>query len=78
MKITQNPETGKLEFRLDAGEEPDTEERLQALMDFVTVQAQETYRHTHSYRKIVGRLDELEQKINLLTNGDFNRDYHGR
>lgn len=66
MKIRQNLETGKIEICLDAGEISDTEKTLQALMDFVSYQAVETYRHTKEYRRLAGRLDELEYKIEQL------------
>lgn len=66
MKIKQNPENGEILIELQNNEEYGIEEHLQALTDFVRQQAVETYRHTNSYRKIVQRLDELEQKINQL------------
>ena len=66
MKIKQNPENGEILIELQNNEEYGIKEHLQALTDFVRQQAVETYRHTNSYRKIVQRLDELEQKINQL------------
>ena len=66
MKIKQNPGNGEILIELQNNEEYDIEEHLQALTNFVKQQAVETYRHTNSYRKIVQRLDELEQKVNQL------------
>jgi hypothetical protein len=64
MKIQQDPLTGKLQYKLDASEDWSIENHLSALTDFVESQAIETGRHTKEYRKLVGRLDELENKLN--------------
>jgi hypothetical protein len=72
MKITQNLETGKLEFHLKGGEVYNTDSYLTALSDFVSTQAIETLRHTKEYRKLVGRLDNLETQITELRQAQEN------
>ena len=62
MKIVQNPESGEVHIKLRNDEVYDIEEHLAALMEFATQQAIEVHRLTNSYRKIVGRLDELERR----------------
>ncbi|MEG3900008.1 MULTISPECIES: hypothetical protein [unclassified Microcoleus] len=68
MKIQQDELDGKLLYRLDNGEEWTTEAHLSALTEFVERQAIETARHTKEYRRLVGRLDNLEGRIKNLTN----------
>ena len=53
MKIEQDPKTGKINFKLDAGEVYDINEYVRALIDFVSAQAIETFRHTQEYRRMV-------------------------
>jgi hypothetical protein len=63
MKILQDPDSGKAIVQLASNESYDIEEILSALLEFVSKQAVEVYRLTHSYREIVHRLDELESKF---------------
>lgn len=63
MQIRQNPETGQIQIYLEAGEVPDVEERLQAWTDFAFEQSVILFRLVNSYRKIVGRLDNIEAQI---------------
>ncbi|MEG4977222.1 hypothetical protein [Microcoleus sp. K4-B3] len=63
MKIVQNPESGEVYIKLKNDEVYDVEEHLATLMEFVTKQAVDVHRLTNSYRKLVGRLDELERKL---------------
>jgi hypothetical protein len=62
MKIIQD-ELGSINIQLNNNETYNLENHVEALMDFVCKQAITTYRLTNSYRKIVGRLDELERKV---------------
>ena len=66
MKIEQNKSDGKLLYKLDAGEEWSVESHLTALTELVGQQAIETSRHTKEYRKLVGRIDELEALLKKL------------
>jgi polyhydroxyalkanoate synthesis regulator phasin len=68
MKIEQNLLTGKIRYYLNSDETYDINNHLQALSDFVESQAVETFRHTKEYRKLVGRLDELEGRLSDLQN----------
>jgi hypothetical protein len=63
MRIVQNPESGEVSIELENDEVYDMEEHLAALMEFVTKQAIDVHRLINSYRKIVGRLDELGIKL---------------
>lgn len=63
MNIRQNPETGQIQIYLKAGEVPDVEERLLAWTDFASEQSVTIFRLVNSYRKIVGRLDNIEAQL---------------
>lgn len=68
MKIKQDLKTGQIQYQLDAGEEYNIDEHLSALSEFVSGRAVEIFRLTNNYRKLVGRLDELEAKLNFVDN----------
>jgi hypothetical protein len=66
MKIQQDELTGKIEYKLEAGENVSIENCLSALIDFIENQAIETGRHTKEYRRLVSRIDQLENEVNNL------------
>lgn len=68
MQVRQNPETGRIQIYLKAGEVPDVEERLLAWTDFASEQSVTLFRLVNSYRKIVGRLDKIEAQLNQESN----------
>jgi polyhydroxyalkanoate synthesis regulator phasin len=68
MKIEQDLQTGEVFYKLNSDEECNGDNILSALVEFVKLQAIEVFRHTKEYRKLVGRLDELERQLNNLKN----------
>lgn len=70
MKIEQDPENGQILIKLGQNEKFNNEELLEALFDFVSKQAIEVYRLRNSYRKIVGRLNELDLKSSKIEKVD--------
>jgi hypothetical protein len=69
MKIIQNPENGQVAFQLESNELYDSEEHLAALIEFTVNQAQIVFDLKSSYKKILQRLDSLQNEINQLKNG---------
>jgi hypothetical protein len=63
MKIVQNPESGEVGIQLDQDEKYDIEEHLNALIDFVSIQAIKIHDLNNSCKKIVERLDLHERKL---------------
>jgi len=68
MKIQQDLLTGEVQYHLDFNETYNIDNYLEALTEFVKIQAVETFKHTKEYRKLVGRLDELERQLSNLQN----------
>ncbi|MEG4915751.1 hypothetical protein [Microcoleus sp. B7-D4] len=66
MKILQDAETGQLKYHLDAGEVYSTDEHLSALSEFVSSQSVTVFRLANSYRKVIGRLENLERQLEEL------------
>ncbi|HZH39144.1 MAG TPA: hypothetical protein VEX17_03680 [Bacillales bacterium] len=66
MKIEQNLQTGEVFYKLNSGKEYNTDDYLFALLEFVKVQAIETFRHTQEYRRLVHRVNELERQLSNL------------
>jgi hypothetical protein len=62
MKIVQDPESGEVGIQLDQDEKYDIEEHLNALIDFVSIQAIKIHDLNNSCKKIV-ELDLDERKL---------------
>lgn len=61
MKIVQDPESGKVCIQLKHNKQYDLENHLQALTEFLSVQALEIHQLKLSYERVIQRLEALEK-----------------
>lgn len=66
LKISQNPESGKIGIQVNPDEEYNIEEHLQLLSEFASEQAVITHELRKSNEEFVNRLGECEKKLSEI------------